>query len=1374
VIHVVERIRPPYFEKIRSKAADRWDQLEADEELAAPWWQLFRQIQSPHHVLSELLQNADDAGARVADVKITGGTFIFEHDGEDFTEEQFASLCKFGFSNKRFLHTIGFRGIGFKAIFSLGDEVQLITPTLAVRFSRNRFTEPVWMDNVPHTSRTRISVQLRDQKVVAEIQKSFQDWIKSSLSLLFFQNISRLTIDGNTVTRRVVGQGPVSGSKKVRLANNDELEVVHFTSSAEPFPEDALQEIRQERMAIDKDLDLPPCKVEIVTGVPGPQYLYVVLPTDKQINIPFSVNAPFVQDPARMGIKDPSISPTNRWLLERVGNLAAKCMLDWLSKTQLKLSERAEAYQFLPNRRVASDDCEWYVSSCISNGLKRELIILASDGSLVNRCFTPPYFFYEIWEPEEIAIFAGSEYDAILSKEIIPDHRKKLERWGFLTNTDEKTVIDWFETHEVPRPKETHKIVKLWAYILNNRSYWKRDTFRLLKIMPIDGWDVLFPSEQLVRIGDSIRGLSNNDAEFLSDYLLLVDRTFLGEVLNQSKNLDSDTQGVVSDILFKTNLEKDSTAKVILEKAYAQISPNESRDKLIRFAHIAGFLYTDIPKNFLYVTKDGMFRSITDDLALDVRGDFEQLLPESYNLAHLLQERYITSLTPEKREEWIKWAESNKSGLKSFVGIVEVNQEISNKSEILSILKARGGKEPKKYPLQKGTFLFTDYDIHPEFVDHIEQETLNLKEGEKEFIWRRIFELIIADPNLSWKNQLEATFYQRGISVDHKLSCGRIPATWILRLANTKCLMDTEGIARKPHELLLRNARTEAFMGLEPFVKHEYDREELRDFLIMLGVRDTPGSPDAILDRIAAFSGHTDAPEIELMNLYKRLDGLLKHSTPYEISIVRERFSEQRMIFTQEKRWAYPNEVFITLPVEEMAGLYRVLFQIRDLPLWNRIGVEYEPTIDILIQQLQTLKPGTHIDSKDRIRIRTILSRAPHRVWEENGHWLGLDGAWNPTSAFSYYGSSSIVGGADSLFPQVKGITADFRMIDGNEIAGFVSKTRLKDLQSDLSFSVSYFVEADEQRKIAPWMEILGQLLMRVSHKNPEEKEFYRDIGARLSETVWIPVLELEVTPYLNGSPAGKEQRPEVFWDDQELYVQEMPPGRLLKIVPSELKRACSIQAVSDAIIHCYDRDPEIVKEYCEENFTLIPDTEDPSPSSSQVPPLLESPSDPNPGILHIKPNGKTGSDGEKPMSEKPPDTPTPPLKPIKRPGKRKLIDILVEKYQFVRGSSKGHFYHADGSWIRKGESPFQWEMYSSDGDIRGRFWVNEGKLSKGIEIPAEVWRLIQHDPEKTVILLRSDDDGADVIPGNILLTGVEQEELGLFPAKYRLRRITE
>jgi hypothetical protein len=97
---------PSYFNNIQRRASERWDQLENDPELAGPWHQLFRQVQSPRHVVSELLQNADDAGAKSASVRIEEDTFIFEHDGDDFDHEQFASLFRDGVSDTQDARTV--------------------------------------------------------------------------------------------------------------------------------------------------------------------------------------------------------------------------------------------------------------------------------------------------------------------------------------------------------------------------------------------------------------------------------------------------------------------------------------------------------------------------------------------------------------------------------------------------------------------------------------------------------------------------------------------------------------------------------------------------------------------------------------------------------------------------------------------------------------------------------------------------------------------------------------------------------------------------------------------------------------------------------------------------------------------------------------------------------------------------------------------------------------------------------------------------------------------------------------------------------------------------------------------------------------------
>ena len=211
---------PSYFEEVCCHATGRWDQLEQDPELAGSWHQLFKQVQIPRHVVSELLQNADDAEATMATVDIQDGDFVFSHNGEDFIEEHFTSLCRFGYSNKRALHTIGFRGIGFKSTFSLGDEVRLNTPSSSVAFRRKRFTESVWQARKGTSdSNTEIRVAIRDDYRLRELEKNLEDWTKSPASLLFFRSIRCLSVQGQKIRWEAKSPGPVAGSHWMALAN---------------------------------------------------------------------------------------------------------------------------------------------------------------------------------------------------------------------------------------------------------------------------------------------------------------------------------------------------------------------------------------------------------------------------------------------------------------------------------------------------------------------------------------------------------------------------------------------------------------------------------------------------------------------------------------------------------------------------------------------------------------------------------------------------------------------------------------------------------------------------------------------------------------------------------------------------------------------------------------------------------------------------------------------------------------------------------------------------------------------------------------------------------------------------------------------------
>ena len=78
------------------------------------------------HFIYELLQNAEDAGAKsIRFVQYSDRLEVY-HDGKPFTPENLQGLCDIGKSDKvDNLNQIGEFGVGFKSVFGICDKVRL-------------------------------------------------------------------------------------------------------------------------------------------------------------------------------------------------------------------------------------------------------------------------------------------------------------------------------------------------------------------------------------------------------------------------------------------------------------------------------------------------------------------------------------------------------------------------------------------------------------------------------------------------------------------------------------------------------------------------------------------------------------------------------------------------------------------------------------------------------------------------------------------------------------------------------------------------------------------------------------------------------------------------------------------------------------------------------------------------------------------------------------------------------------------------------------------------------------------------------------------------------------------------------------------------
>lgn len=1387
-------IRPPYFERIRSRASARWDQLEHDPELAGPWHQLFKQVQSPRHVVSELLQNADDAGATRAVVAIDGDEFVFSHNGEDFIEEHFASLCRFGYSNKRALHTIGFRGVGFKSTFSLGDQVRLFTPTLSVAFDRKRFTEPIWIDtNLIQSKLTQVRVAIKDTSR-KQLQKNLDEWFKSPASLLFFKNIRSLTIDDREVEWRSQGRGPFEGSEWMALSG--QMKYLVIRSGEEEFPQDAVEEIRQERMlSTDEDAPLPPCRVELVLGLEG--RLFVILPTGVKTELPFACNAPFVQDPARVKIKDPETSPTNQWLLKRVGQLAAVAMTGWLKRTDSPPEERAKAYRLFPNVNREDNSLEGVCAATVEEefdrSIQHEEFLLTEPNQLVGwgHSAALPSTILDIWSRDQAQAFFVEQEKSILNRHIAEDDRKKLIEWGCVTGIEKDDVLQAIASNHLPKPARRKQLLLLWHYVaeaVTGYHYYPKRTG--VRIFPVRGKEVLYAANEVVRVSEEKLLQSDDDWEFLSEYLLALDHNWPRYLTKQRREAeeanDRETAAQVSaayQVLAALGHKDASDVSVMMQRVSDQFFSTEEHETKdhVRLAQIAANLGATVPDNFQFITRDDYLTAVNGEVVADLDHDLDTYVdPDWYN-AHALSDVYVSKFVSCTSTQWESWVVSGKSKLLTFVPLSQKQERIWSRDKLNQLLTERGAKQPPYCPYVTDTFVIDDWDF-----DSSVWELWETLAKEDEAFWRRLLERLIRQPRDYWSKSLGLKISQVATTgTRQQVTREVLLPSWIMKFRALPCLQDTWGNTHQPAELLRRTPETESLLDVEPFIKGEIDVEANRPLLISLGVRDTPTGPDRLLERLASLSLIKDPPIIEVEKWYKRLDQMITRCSTDELERIKTAFQVKKIILTENRAWARAGEVFINADEEDVPDAAVILSSVRHLSLWHKVNVADRPTADLAINWLKSLPSGQRLSQDEARRVRSLIPKYPERIWQECEHWLNLEGEWTPVSDLSYALTMQSLVPWGHLFKETKQKTAEFQKLPV-EISQQQPFAGLPTLASSIEerFEERLFNLPEPSSK--SWIETLGANLRRVILDTDAETERVRALAAALSLTVWQPATGLESVPYIGGVPAGAARRIDVLWKDTTLYVEDRSTAKVAKAIAQELGRIFGRPEVIDAIKLCYDRSPGFISEYVEENFKLIPaeavdsaekekaetksasaaagmSSGDAAPPDHKEEPEVEA-QEPSIETSEV-PDEQETDFGESEDEE----TPTP-----RRKHAKSSKPSLIERFAAAKGYQKDgdeRFFRADGSSIAKaGGMRFPWELRSADGDLVQCYWLKDHCLQKEpLDLAAEIWNLCDKFPQKYSLVLSSEVGEPIEISGNRLKQMRDSDEITLTAAAYRL-----
>lgn len=1396
------RTPPVYFERIQNKSREQWSVLEKDPDLAAPWRLLFEQIQSPQHVLSELLQNADDACATEARVDIKGNQFIFSHNGVDFTESSLESICKFGCSNKKTLRTIGFRGIGFKSIFSIGSTVSINTPTLSLKFDESRFSYPIWTEpSAEYSDSTVISLIFKSEVANNMINTSISGWSKDPLPLLFFNNLRKLTANGEIIDWVSLGIGPTPGSEWFALNGDENNSFLLIRSSQESFPPDAITEIQKTRTLMpDKDDSFPPCALDIVLDAPGK--LYVVLPTEVETRLPYAINAPFLQDPSRTKIVDPEMSATNRWLLERAGGLAAWTMMEWVGNKNLPIEDRARAYDLMPDGersdRQLSATCEAIIEQTFKKQIDNRKCILTYKEELVDasKSIVIDKQLTQIW-PEAILLKMFKSDKNAICNHVSSKGINRLKYIFGISHWSKKLIEINIHKYGFVKPENYDNIITLWALVANDLiTYSWMPEKRSARIFPVKTSEYLMSAEELLvirndqfEIKDELSDLLHNNVNLLDpDFMNYVNQFIEKSRTIQNSQIQSKIKSVES-ILAQYGLNSgsgtDKIARVLSGNYFA--NNNLTKTQYLNIARLFAALELRVQPGFQYVTRDGKSKDFNYGLLYDSDKTLEEFVPFRVTKLILIDNMYIDEMPRDEMGGWNKWVNSEKSGVASFPLPSSVEKLFEGESDICNELLRRGcTEEPSLRKYRTNQYIIKDYD----YGDDYWRRWAELERND-EAVWVEIVRRIISLPTSLMEKCSVAKASQVATSGNTSpiISKTLIPA-WIIKLRQKKCLLDANGIPQYPGELYRRTDSTDALRDVENFIAFQYDTEPNRPLLDLLGVQSRPLDFNSIMRRLKSLTSADEPPLTEVEKWYRRLDNFACHCSTKILDSLIHTFRTEKLILAESGVWVTSGDVFRTADENDVPGANVVLRSVNTLSLWSKLGVEDRPTIDSAISWLKTLPEATPLLSDELRRVRALIRRHPVRIWRECEHWLNLSGEWTPASALHYYSLTHQSSQETHLFDWVKKQTMEVWELLAEDLVSMLGNS-LPPLSPSLEnrmLSGGQFAGTEEK---LGWLNELGEALFRIVLDEPGEMKRVRELGNELRLTVGCAVPRIESTPYLDGKPAGPARSLDVLWQDRTLFTNMKYSGaKLAHLIPKQLSLYFPGQDIKDALIYAYGRSANEVREYCDEVFELgapgsgidahgaedhLPSASEPEsdrPRQSQEQEShpeseLDEPAIPTHHGEQIRERDASApaNDGERVIR--------------KKNSAAKDQHHLFERFALMNGFSfdvDGNFRHPDGRWLSR-SATFKkiWEMYQPNGKLRHRYLAEEIRLDLNpMEIEADIWALLEKEPERMSIILLDREDQPLEKTGAEIIEMQESGILKLFPALYRILLVQE
>ena len=329
------------------KAITKYNEEQLGRDTASRKTQISMYSDSTHFVY-EILQNADDYGAKEVFFKLSEKELWIEHDGKPFTEKNVKAITYFGQSTSREdLVKTGRFGVGFKSVFAFTATPIIISGCEYFQiYGLYRVKEHPYPDNFPR-SRTRIILPfnhesenpdyVEDLMPQAEAYSKIEERLTSlnKNTLLFTQNIREILWETNDRSGHYLREDDISDSARMTTITDGEHLKKYLVFSREPIWEGKVHKAVDVAFSIDE-------KGAIVSA--EEDFLYVLFATTQETHLKFILNGPYRTNPARETISEDD--PFNEYLLKETCDLV-KEVLPKIRKRNLLTTEFLAV---LPNR----------------------------------------------------------------------------------------------------------------------------------------------------------------------------------------------------------------------------------------------------------------------------------------------------------------------------------------------------------------------------------------------------------------------------------------------------------------------------------------------------------------------------------------------------------------------------------------------------------------------------------------------------------------------------------------------------------------------------------------------------------------------------------------------------------------------------------------------------------------------------------------------------------------------------------------------------------------------------------------------------------------------------------------------------------------